>query len=303
MSGLLHIHIGPPKTASTSVQLALQSVELPGFHYLGTHQPREQDERGFSSLLHAYCSGQTNEISSDLAERILDIRDWISAGDTVVLSEELFLVWEERAHFWTKLERLECVFKDLPRSYVFTMRDPKDALPSYYQELYTRLSAPEKLKPNLFFDHRRCDCYDYASLASWFVKHDIPFRPLDFDSLKAGSLSLREFLGPESPFDYEILLPNANQSLKGKADAARILQSVTLADFSRIARLQRMKERVRQHAPSAFRCLKRWANRIAVRPPRESELLIPEDRLAQLEASYRTTRECLLERRFADKRI
>lgn len=295
MSGLLHIHIGPPKTASTSVQLALQSVDLPGFHYLGTHQPREQDGSGFSNLLHAFCSGLTNEISSDLEEWLLNIRGRISAGETVVLSEEMFLVWQDRAHFWTKLERLEQVFEDLPRSYVVTMRDPKDALPSYYQELYTRLSAQEKLNPTIFFDHCRCDCYDYANLASWFVKRSIPFRTIEFDNLKAGSLSLREFLGPESPFDYEVLLPKANHSLKGRTEASRILQSVTLADFSRKGRLQRMKERVRQHAPSAFQFLKRWANRIAVRPPGERELLIPEDRLAQLTASYQTTRARLLE--------
>ena len=296
MSGLLHIHIGPPKTASTSVQLALQSVDLPGFHYLGSHQPREQDGRGFSNLLHAYCSGLTNEISSDLEERLLDIRGRISAGETVVLSEEMFLVWQDRAHFWTKLERLEQVFEELPRSYVVTMRDPKDALPSYYQELYTRLSAREKLNPALFFDHCRCDCYDYASIASWFVKRNISFRTVDFDSLKAGSLILREFLGPESPFDCEILLPKAHQSLKGKTEASRILQSVTLADFSRKGRLQRVKEIVRQHAPSAFQFLKRWASRIAVTPPGEHELLIPEGRLAQLTASYRTTRAYRLER-------
>ena len=295
MTGLLHIHIGPPKTGSTSVQLALQSVDLPRFQYLGARQPREQDGSGFSSLLHAYCSGITDNISCNLKKQILDMQAKIADGETVVLSEEMFLVWQDQAHFWTKLERLDKVFRGIARRYVVTLRDPKDALPSYYQELWSGLSAQEKLNPTLFFNHCRCDCYDYASLAAWFVERNIPFRTLDFDSLKTGNLSLRQFLGPESPFDHEIPLPKANQSLKGKAEVSRILQSVTLADFSRKGRLQWIKERVRQRVPGAFLFLKRWANRIVVRPSGERKLLIPEDRLAQLAASYQTTRARLLE--------
>lgn len=232
MKGHLFLHLGPPKTATTSLQIALQSLDLPNFVYLGAHQPRDPSVTHPSDLIHTFCLHESAALSSELEMFVTTIHKRLEQGGTVVLSEEGFLVWEERAHFWEKLARLEQLFSELPHTYIITVRDPKDALPSYYQELYPRLSVAEKLRPEQFFEHGRCDCYDYQKLKSWFDQRGLAVRLLDFTRLASGSLSLRELLGSACSHDSTLAIPLANAGRRGNDGDdvnSRILPAITLA--------------------------------------------------------------------------
>ena len=50
--GKLIIHIGPPKTASTSLQYYLESLNQDGVKYIGVNQPRETDSMAFGTAVH-----------------------------------------------------------------------------------------------------------------------------------------------------------------------------------------------------------------------------------------------------------
>ena len=55
VNGKLIIHIGPPKTATTSLQHFWLKLNAPGFKYLGIIQPRGQESTG-DKLSNYVCS-------------------------------------------------------------------------------------------------------------------------------------------------------------------------------------------------------------------------------------------------------
>ena len=82
------IHIGPPKTATTALQYALQVIESDNFYFGGTTQPRTQDFSELSRSLHLVsCSGVT-----DADCLLANLGRQLDLGRDVLISEEMFLV-------------------------------------------------------------------------------------------------------------------------------------------------------------------------------------------------------------------
>lgn len=241
-------------------------------------------------MVYDYCSRGAETVSKQLCNLLVEIEVRLDRGESVVLSEEMFLVWQDGASFWQKLERLSQLLAGLRHTYLITMRSPAEALVSYYQELYAGLSVKERLRPGLFFGSARCDCYDYGKLTSWFEARGLTVRAVDFEIFKAGTFSLQSLLGPDCPLGLEITIPKANQGIKAQGGGRRVLPAVTLGEFTRDGVLLAAKDALRNTSPRAFAQMKRLAHMLVVRPQGERHLRIPTDRLAQLTDAYQVVR-------------
>ncbi len=282
MSGHLYIHIGPPKTATTSLQLGLQRCLDPSFAYLGTRQPRALENLDESRVILAFASGRE---SGDLVEIIKRIKDLISAGKTVFLSEEMFLVWQPQSSFWDKLKRLEEALLDIPHSYIMTLRDPIDALPSYYQEVYAGLSMPEKWNAQRFFKHERCDSFDYMKVTRFIESLNQDIRLIDFKLLTRSEISFKELLGSEVNLSGTISILKENVGGKNK-DNKRSMPPITLTDVFRYRSFQRIKNFSKSHLPDFFRYVKVFSEKFRIRGHRHEFITVHEPRLSELRQSY-----------------
>jgi hypothetical protein len=124
------IHVGLPKTATTSLQTGLfPYISKEYVEYLGVFQPRgTKNEHELYSVLVGYIrnGGDVNLVRNLLINKL-------SEGKVLLLSEEMIVVgakWREC------LERLGAALKGLNYQIVVTVREPAEALFSYYCEQY-----------------------------------------------------------------------------------------------------------------------------------------------------------------------
>lgn len=79
-TGKLYLHIGPPKTATTSLQIALQQANLPGVHYGGIFQPRESNVGSIAHLLHQAACGRLAADDPDVCAALDEIGEHLRGG-------------------------------------------------------------------------------------------------------------------------------------------------------------------------------------------------------------------------------
>lgn len=283
MTGHLYIHIGPPKTATTSLQIGLERTCSPKITYLGTFQPRERNSKSHARLLHGMVS--KNQSTPEAEKAVEDIRQLIQNGQTVFISEEMFLVWQKEAHFWDKLDRLEQRLNDIEHTFVVTLRKPEDVLPSYYQELYAGLPLSEKLRPSFFYRNQRCDCYDYRKLLNWSERAKSRVVFIHFDNLTSRSFDLGSALGEDGLSGIEISIPNSNQG-RTLTNKNRELPAVTVADMGRIGLVRKLADFIKEVAPSAFERAKMLSRSMTFRKAGYRRVSPPSERLEDLNRSY-----------------
>ncbi len=102
--------------------------------YLGVYHPR--DERPSFELYSRFCE------AVDSGEEIYELRTLLeqelSAGVSLVLSEEMFTVSSGKLSWRVKLSNLSRIIGGLDYALILTVREPSTALFSYYCELYPR---------------------------------------------------------------------------------------------------------------------------------------------------------------------
>ena len=79
-TGKLYLHIGPPKTATTSLQIALQKADLPRLHYGGTFQPRDNNVGSLAQTLHQAAAGRLTTKDADVRAALGDISKILRGG-------------------------------------------------------------------------------------------------------------------------------------------------------------------------------------------------------------------------------
>ena len=134
------VHIGPPKTATTSLQYALKEITNPNFYYGGVLQPRNCLQYfDLGKQLYYLVVDKKQRFDEDLfLQRLRDIADKYSV---VLLSEEMFLVFQQDCSVEEKLSRLCGLLSEFDLTLLYTYRNPNSAIPSLYQELYDRLPS------------------------------------------------------------------------------------------------------------------------------------------------------------------
>ncbi len=141
MSGKLFVHIGLPKTATTTLQREI-FPKLSGDHiqYLGVYQPRKDTNQTvfFEQFCQIVYSGDgIDELARTLSEML-------ESGATYVLSEEMLTVSSGNASWQAKLTNLAKLLNGLDYSILVTVREPTAAMFSYYIELYEQFSRRKR---------------------------------------------------------------------------------------------------------------------------------------------------------------
>lgn len=220
MKGKLVIHIGPPKTATTSLQLTLQQLECPGFHFAGVRQPRDESKTTLAGIILQYLRrGDVGTLKADIQHTISDL---LSRFDLVVLSEEMFVSHQHNTPLQRKVIRLFELMGEFTPRIVFCLRDPRQAIPSFFQEA-------NRQWPTTFQDYGHflrsefIDCFDYEELKSKFKLAGFgEVLTFMFEDYINGQLTLYQFAGVKISQEVVPLLPlkaniSARVSSSGKA--------------------------------------------------------------------------------------
>lgn len=286
MNGHLFLHIGPAKTATTSLQYALQDYKTDGFEYLGTRQPRPVADKSIAALFHAHSSGLIDYENHELRAAVNQVADFVQNGNITVLSEEMFLVWTESVSFWRKLERLERLVANIPHTYLITLRAPCDVLPSYYQEMYRGIPTIEKLFPQRFFMHERCDCYNYIKLIRWFHEHGASVNTIDFRDFSKRAISMFTIFGNKY-CNHDILsIRNENAGRKIANTDQREFPPLTLAQAIAVGPLRSTGKLLRQHAPQTAERVQSILSKVLVKKVAVRAVSVPVQRLSLLTNAY-----------------
>jgi len=131
-TGKIYVHIGLPKTATTTLQANL--FPLLNVIYAGTHQPRDGNKK--SSLYGLFYSAIIDGSGLQGARQVL--RNYAFKGQSILFSDEMILVGKD----WSgNLGRLRCLLEGFDFEIIVTVREPVAAIFSYYCELYPVFSG------------------------------------------------------------------------------------------------------------------------------------------------------------------
>lgn len=213
MQGTLIIHVGPPKTATTSLQYYWQNLSIENFKYLGVIAPRRANNEYLGKEIYKYC--KANESSDDYDQKKnlkTKLANLLNKNKYVVFSEEMLLLENKSVSYLTKLKRL----KDLTNSFntiiTFCIRDVDQAYFSYYTEIYKTL--PLKLQ-NSFDEFQKSnygDCYKYEKIYKTLFK--IGFKKINFFYFKElinNELMMSEIMGiNDLDYSFKVNLSREN---------------------------------------------------------------------------------------------
>jgi len=134
LTGKIIVHIGLPKTATTTLQSDFFPVFVNDFiEYWGVCQPR--GKRGQSNAYFNFYRAVDTGLRVGEVRKELELK--IAQGKTVIFSEEMITVSSTTSSTWReKLKNLGNILKGLQYDIVVTVRDPIPALFSYYVELH-----------------------------------------------------------------------------------------------------------------------------------------------------------------------
>lgn len=208
----LVIHIGPPKTATTSLQEFFQNLKSEEIIYGGTYQPRTAKPTAVINLIYRYPfsldkENLSNEIKSFIKENL-------DQGKNIFLSEEMFLLESPDYGYESKLKNLFEHVKEFNPKILIVVRNPKEALQSYYTELYHKVDTQKIRSFKDFIFSKYCEVYKYSLLieklrAIGFAEVKV----LKYENLVAGEYKLSTIF-PNIKDDEQILLTEKNVSKK-----------------------------------------------------------------------------------------
>lgn len=283
MNPRLYIHIGPPKTGSTALQIALErgSEDETWLYYAGVFNPRDKNrERNLvcpAHILHEHFVGRSGASDAVVVQMLCELRDHLSKGRSIIVSEEAFLLNGHRDQpFDEKLQRLANLLCDFPVTILLSLRAPDEALFSLYQHEFPWLPVSEKLSFARFCRGPYASCFDYPLVldtlqASGF--QDV--RLLDHELLKTGVVPLRAVI-PTAPPEILLTINRANESRKG-SHQARVIPAMTLKAFINIGPVLALVDRMGLRSTRFYKFCVQILDQINLRRSGVRRLVIPSD--------------------------
>lgn len=141
MSNKVYVHIGLPKTATTTLQVDyFPYVNNDEYQYLGVFQPRSQkvQEPMFRQIVSAIRLGNGIEDANQTLKRRLT-----ADKRSLIISEEMFVVGSEELTWQEQLYNLSKILSGIDHKVLITVREPVSAMFSFYVELYERFQKKE----------------------------------------------------------------------------------------------------------------------------------------------------------------
>ena len=287
----LILHIGPPKTAVTSLQRALQSAPHDLYHYAGNRYPRDAADRGLPWSLNEVARGSVRRQTAEGEDLLNSIRNVLATGQHLVVSQEMILVRQPGISFQSKIDRIGRFLADIPVTVLLTYRDPESGLRSYYQEIFQNLPIVQKLSFRRFCRDERIQIFDYADLLERLSKsglHDV--RILDFRKLIQGRGTYRDVFGAAAGALKDTPLSWGHVDGRDWDSTKRPLPAVSARSLSS---LPFVPLKVIRLLPG-FATLRGLLDRITLRPATTEDLKVPAKLRKRLEAGARTA-EAILE--------
>lgn len=287
MTPSIIVHIGPPKTATTSLQIALEEISHPNFHYAGTLQPRARNADSLCQRLYHVCSGKSPH-QDDIKNVRDELKSHLQEGKTIFLSEEMFLLEQDHASIQSKIKLLRNVLAGFDCKILISARPGKSALPSLYQEIFNSLPMPLQIDFSAFCRDKRSACYDYSDVCKMLEGtgfDDIIIS--EFDKLSSGSITLAMLTGCPEFKPNTLTLPKANGGRLGVGESGRRLPRVSLKSFGRFSPIKLLIQKLRLRSLPGYGSLAGVLDRVTLIGAGERTLKVPDEVANRLDHSYR----------------
>lgn len=283
LSAQLFLHLGPPKTATTALQVALQEYG-DSFVYLGKMHPA-RSEKSVSTLLHDAVAGDEIDVVA-VAEALARIRAVLDVGQHAVISEEMLLVDGAVTH-QEKLRRLSDVLAGIQSAAIICLRDPVDALPSLYQERYQRIPLNQRLSFGAFVGSNQARVFDYEHLSK-LLDGFSRTRVLHFEDLVGGRVTLHDVFGGD--FD-DVALDIGRTNVGARGRGRRRMPSIRLGDMVKNAGFVPRSLQDKLRNMGIVRSLWRRVSPLRISGGREKDLVVPEELAAELRRKWLQIRD------------
>lgn len=280
------LHIGPPKTGTTSLQYAFENLKIDRIYYGGAFQPRERNGNSLSKILYdaAKSRGKPDELSAELFNE--QVRRLNSGA--IILSEEMLSLSTLHEEVECKIKNLSKILSGYSVRILVGARDPSEGLPSLYQELYRSMPINMQLSFDAFCRSNFAKCYDYVYLINQLERYgfcDIVAIP--FYDIQAGFVPFSIFPPPLQHGNENILVSRHNAGIVGQEVGQRQLQRVSLKSFGRLNAVKSLLRTTGLRGLPGYRAFVGALDRVTLAPDRMATLALPEDIQAQYESGYR----------------
>lgn len=287
MTGCLYLHIGPPKTATTAFQYALQEG-IPGrLIYGGVKQPRSFNNLELSCRLHSLCAIPAKMPLSDMQAVQENIAATLSNGSNLLISEEMFLVDSGSVQFQEKIARLGRISGVFHPNIILCARNPLEGLPSLYQELYRKLPVAQKLSFKRFVQSNQAYVFNYPFLLEILNQNGFQnVMVIDFNQLVNGELSYSDIFGAWLNSEQKLEVPKTNSGVFHGAKKQRVFEPFKLRDV--LGFRQMVSEHLRKslrESPWAGKCWEMLAE-LRLSKSRVQRLNLPNAMARELVAGY-----------------
>lgn len=281
------IHIGPPKTGTTSLQVALDEVEHPDFFYAGTFQPRSRNAGSSCQMLYRACSDKlgrqikTSKLQAEL-EQLTKQRK------AVLFSEEMFLLEQQEVSIEEKIFNLRRAFSGFNCRILISARSGKSALPSLYQEIFHSLPMKLQMDFSEFCRDRRASCYDYIAVCEMLER--LGFDDIfvfDFEDLTKKKLNLGVLTSCDEFLGYVLSAKHHNAGLSGSGGNERVLPKVSFKSFGGSALGKSLIKVLNLRKWPGYRSLVNILDGFEISPSGSRNLVVPHDISRSLETSYK----------------
>jgi hypothetical protein len=182
------IHLGPPKTGSTTIQSLLKS------HLASNHLDKDV---GVSKRIYAYINGNDK---NNIFELKNEIECLLLKTDFLVYSDERVLMEYSVNKDWTEqLKRLYQIFDihDVELEVVIVVRNPTDAIPSLFQQM-RGVNWVASLTLESFILSHQAKIYNYKILEGNIIQAGfenikyLPFELFQEEELHLNLLGIKE---------------------------------------------------------------------------------------------------------------
>lgn len=287
MAARLFIHLGPPKTGTTALQLALERLVCSKFLYGGKYNLDGTRKYDLSKQLYEFSCA--NDVTSEIYDHMVnDIANKISQDVNVIISDEMFLMpGGLKEGIARKIEALGRLSKRIPVSVIVTARSPKEGLPSLYQHEFNWLPLSQRISLKAFCESERAKAFDYGAIEALLIRSGITeIHAIDFAELATGSLDLSLLVKGEPSADSVLKIGQENVSQK-VGDGFRSFPSTSLHSLGRQKFVQRLLALGRLRQSKFTRKVIEFSKKIQISKSSGREVRLPRELVDRLELGYR----------------
>lgn len=286
MTGHLYLHIGPPKSGTTSLQDAFGRIRHSRFVYGGVYQPRELNSKSLASRLHCMLNNDDQSVGMGVRE---EISRFVEAGKHVLISEEMLLLTQGERTWPKKLKLLNDLLDGIPTTVIVSLRDPAEGVPSLYQQLFNWLPLRHKISYASFCESEKARCYDFGEVRERLDQLGFSeIRYISFDAICNGRISSSEVFGDCDILDLaEMPIGHINVGEKVEENRnKRKLDGITLKSFGRLAPIRWLVDHLGIRQTRIYRRLVSSIEMITFKPPGYRDLIMPRSAAVRFRAGY-----------------